>query len=99
VGAGQFMVVVTADHGMPPEPAPGHKRSFTVDISELVHTKFDPSRKLVAHYDPANSQVFIDTIRLREVKVKLSDISEYLESLPFIFAAYTEDEVRSATLP
>jgi hypothetical protein len=43
--------------------------------------------------------MFVDKTRLQELKLKLSDISEYLESLPFIFAAYTEDEVQSATLP
>lgn len=99
VGAGHYLIVLTADHGMPQEPAYGQERIFGPDITERVHTNFDPGRRLVAHYDPANSQVFVDKIRLQELKLRLSDIKEYLESLPFILAAYTEDEVQNATLP
>ena len=67
---------------------------------ELVHKKFDPDRAvLVTHFDARNNQLFVDKNRLRELGLKLSQIKEYLESQTFIYAAYTEDEVKNASLP
>jgi DNA-binding transcriptional MerR regulator len=66
---------------------------------ELVHKKFDPDRvALVTHFDARNNQLFIDKTRLRELGLNISQIKEYLEAQPFIYAAYTEDEVKNATL-
>jgi hypothetical protein len=100
VGANRFVVVITADHGMPSEPQTPRKRYFSNDIVELVHKKFDPDRAaLVSYFEPFNSQLFIDKSRLRELGLKLSQIKEYLEAQPFIYAAYTEDEIKNASLP
>jgi len=96
-GANQVVVVITADHGMPPEPQTPRKRYFNKDIVELVHKKFDPDgAALVTHFDARNSQLFVDKIRLRQLGLKLSQIQEYLEAQPFIYSAYTEDEIRNA---
>jgi type I phosphodiesterase/nucleotide pyrophosphatase len=99
-GANRFVVVITADHGMPPEPQAPRKRYFNKDIVELVHKKFDPDRAaLVTYFDARNNQLFIDKSRLRELGLKLSQIKDYLETQPFIYAAYTEDEIKNASLP
>jgi bisphosphoglycerate-independent phosphoglycerate mutase (AlkP superfamily) len=98
-GVNRFVVVVTADHGMPSEPQAPQKRYFNHDIVELVHKKFDPDRAgLVTHFDARNNQLFIDKSRLRELGLKLSQIKDYLEAQPFVYAAYTEDEVKNASL-
>ena len=70
-------------------------------LIELVNKKFDPERNaVVANFDPANTQVFINKARLRELGLSLSQIKAYLEAQPFIYAAYTEDEIeRAASLP
>jgi len=101
VGANQFLAVITADHGMPSEPQAPRKRYFDKDFIELVNKKFDPERNaVVANFDAANTQVFINKARLRELGLSLSQIKEFLEAQPFIFAAYTEDEIeRAASLP
>jgi predicted AlkP superfamily pyrophosphatase or phosphodiesterase len=97
VGPRRYVAVFTADHGMPPEPGSPTERRFSKKIVELVHEKFDPDRAaLVSNYESSNSQLFIDEHRLRELGLKLSEIREYLEAQPFIYAAYTEDEVRNA---
>jgi hypothetical protein len=86
---------------MPSEPQAPRKRYFDKDFIELVNKKFDPERNaVVANFDPANTQVFINKARLRELGLSLSQIKEYLEAQPFIYAAYTEDEIeRAASLP
>ena len=98
-GADRVVVVITADHGMPAEPQSPRKRYFNKDIVELVHKKFDPDQAaLVTHFDARNNQLFVDTSRLRELGLTLSQIKAYLEAQPFVYAAYTEDEVRSVSL-
>ena len=75
-------------------------RYFNKDIVELLHKKVDPDRAaLVTHFDARNNQLFVDKSRRRELGLKLSQIKEYLEAQPFIYAAYTEDEIKNASLP
>jgi predicted AlkP superfamily pyrophosphatase or phosphodiesterase len=98
-GANRFLVIITADHGMPPEPSAPRKRYFSNDIVELLHKKFDPDRAaLVTHFDARNNQLFVNKNRMNELGLKLSQIKEYLEAQPFIYAAYTEDEVKSVSM-
>lgn len=100
VGPNRYVAVLTADHGMPPEPKSPQKRHLSKDIVELIHKKFDPDRaKLISHYESSNSQLFVDKNRLRELGLKLSQIKDFLEAQPFIYAVYTEDEVKKALLP
>jgi hypothetical protein len=42
-------------------------------------------------------QIFVDEDRLQSLGLKLRDLAHYLESQPFIFAAFTNDDVRGAT--
>lgn len=99
VGRDRYVVAITADHGMPPEPDArrGQARHYTDDIVKLIHEKFDPEQgKLVKHYEPENAQIAIDRGRLRELGLSLDAVARYLETQPFIFAAYTEQEVGRA---
>jgi predicted AlkP superfamily pyrophosphatase or phosphodiesterase len=98
----RYVIALTADHGMPLEPgASGHARYYVEDIRDMIHDRFDPrERRLVLDFsDPANLQMTIDPVRLEELGVKASDVAAFVESLPFIRMAFTEDEVRAVRLP
>jgi predicted AlkP superfamily pyrophosphatase or phosphodiesterase len=100
VGPNRYVAVFTADHGMPSEPKSPQKRHLSQEIVELIHKKFDPDRAaLISHYESSNNQLFVDKNRLRELGLKLSQIKDFLEAQPFIYAVYTEDEVKKAPLP
>jgi hypothetical protein len=98
-GAGQTVVAITADHGMPGEPAPGH-RHYPDTIVEAIHERFDPTDRKVVHYynDAANSQMYIDTARLAARGFSLADLAAFLARQEYYAAAFTEDEVRGAQL-
>ena len=99
VGRDRYVVAITADHGMPPEPDTrrGQARHYTDEIVKLIHEKFDPGQgKLVKQYEPENAQMAIDRARLRELGLSLDTLARFLEAQPFIFAAYTEQEVGRA---
>jgi hypothetical protein len=93
---GRYLIALTADHGMPGEPTGASVRAYTEDIIRLIHDRFDPEGKLVLHYEPENSQLAIDVDRLTGLKRTLDDVARLLEQQPFVFAAFTEDEVRRA---
>jgi hypothetical protein len=97
-GAGRTVVAVTADHGMPPEPkAPDQSRRYVEDILAAVNQRFDPAGRLVLDFnDAANCQMYIDPERLDELKLTLDDVAAFLEEMPFIRFAFTEDQVRVA---
>lgn len=94
--AGNYLVVITADHGMPSEPPERGRRHFVPAIVESIHARFDPDKKLVTYYEPENGQIFVDRSRLRSLDVTLDDLAAFMRAQPFIHAAYTEDEVRRA---
>jgi hypothetical protein len=95
---GDYLLAVTADHGMPSEPpAGGTHRHFAPQIVDLLHKQFDPEgRTLVPYYEPENAQIFVDRDRLAALKLTLEDMARFLQRQPFMFAAYPEDEVRRA---
>ena len=90
----RYVLAITADHGMPGEPPAKSLRVYSDDVIKLVHDHFDPQGLLVQHYEPENSQIAIDMNRLAALNKTLADIARLLEKQPFIFAAFTEDEVR-----
>lgn len=96
-GVGQSVIAITADHGMPPEPAAG-SRYYSADIVPLLHERFDPAGKRVIQYydDAANNQLFIDTQRLQSLGFALKDVSAWLGAQDYFAAAFTEDEVKAA---
>jgi hypothetical protein len=95
-GPGRSVTVVTADHGMAPEPPPG-RRFLTKDIIAAIHQRFDPEGRVVQYYgDPTNVQLHLDTARLASQGHSLRDVAAFLEGLEMFAAAFTEDEVRAA---
>jgi hypothetical protein len=90
-----YLLAVTADHGMP--SAPPERRHLAPDVVELLHRKFDPEGKqLVTSYEPENAQMFVDEERLSHLGLTLGDLARVLEAEPYVFAAFTQDDVRRA---
>jgi predicted AlkP superfamily pyrophosphatase or phosphodiesterase len=99
-GARQTVIAITADHGMPSEPPAGHRRIYWEEVVEEIHRKFDPVEKQVVRFyaDPANQQIYLDRVRLRTLGYSLQEVAAFLESLPYIQVAFTEDEVRATRI-
>ncbi len=90
-----YLLAVTADHGMP--SAPPERRHFAPAVVDLLHQKFDPQAKqLVTAYEPENAQMFVDEDRLSHLGLTLGDLARFLEAQPFVFAVFTHDDVRRA---
>lgn len=98
-GAEGYLVAITADHGMPPEPPPGRARRYNNDIAKLIHDRFDPEARLVTYYGAENGQIYIDEARARALGVSMTQIRDLVLTQPFILYAYTEDEVARVRLP
>ena len=82
---------------MPPEPSSPDRRHLAPSIVDLLHEKFDPEAKqLITSFEPENGQIFIDEDRLSQLGLTLRDLAHFLESQPFLFAVFTNDDVRSA---
>ena len=92
-----YLLAVTADHGMPSEPSSPDRRHFAQSIVDLLHERFDPEAKqLITSFEPENSQMFVDEDRLSALHLTLRDLAHFLESQPFVFAVFTHDDVRLA---
>ena len=92
-----YLLAVTADHGMPPEPSSPDRRHFAPAIVDQLHQKFDPAAKqLITSFEPENCQIFVDEHRLSDLGLSLRDLAHFLESQPFLFAVFTNDDVRRA---
>jgi hypothetical protein len=92
-----YLLAVTADHGMPSEPPSPDRRRFVPDIVARLHERFDPQAgKLITLFDPENCQLFVDEHRLAELGLTLRDLAGFLESEPYIFAAFTNDDALRA---
>ena len=92
-----YLLAVTADHGMPPEPSSPDRRHLAPAIVDLLHQKFDPAAKqLITSFEPENCQIFVDEHRLSDLGLTLRDLAHFLESQPFLFAVFTNDDVRRA---
>lgn len=93
-----YLLAVTADHGMPPEPPSPDRRHFTTAVVELLHEKFDPEGKqLITSFEAENCQIYVDEERLGRLGLTLRDLARFLEAQPYIFAAFTIDDVRAAS--
>jgi len=94
---GDYLLAVTADHGMPSEPPSPDRRHFATSIVDLLHDKFDPEGKqLITSFEPENAQMFVDEDRLLHLGLTLGDLARFLETQPFVFAVFTQDDVRQA---
>jgi hypothetical protein len=66
-------------------------------IVDLLHEKFDPEAKqLITSFEPENAQIFVDEDRLSHLGLTLRDLAHFLDSQPFLFAVFTNDDVRRA---
>jgi len=93
-----YLLAVTADHGMPSEPPSPDRRHFAPSIVDLLHERFDPEAKaLITSFDAENCQIFVDETRLSDLGLTLRGLADFLESLPYLFAVFTDDEVRRAS--
>ena len=82
---------------MPSEPAATDRRHFAPSIVDLLHEKFDPeAKKLITSFDAENCQIFVDENRLSDLGLTLRGLADFLESQPFLFAVFTDDDVRRA---
>src|SRR4029453_10627986 len=76
-----YLLAVTADHGMPSEPSSPDRRHYAPAIVDLLHAKFDPDAKqLVTAYEAENGQIFIDEERLTALGLELDTLARFLES-------------------
>src|SRR5688572_11132783 len=92
-----YLLAVTADHGMPSEPPSPDRRHSAQSIVDLLHEKFDPEAKqLITSFEPENSQIFVEEDRLSALGLTLRDLAHFLESQPYLFAIFTHDDVRRA---
>lgn len=95
-----YLLAVTADHGMPSEPSSPDRRHFAPSIVDLLHERFDPGgKRLITSFDAENCQIFVDEDRLSDLGLTLRDLADSLESLPFVFAVFTDEDVRRAADP
>lgn len=94
-GKGRFVVVVTADHGMPG----GNGRHFAQDLIAAIDGRFGAGTVQMLR-DGANSQVHVDTARLAAAGHTLDEVATFLVQGPtavgYIKYAFTETEVRAA---
>jgi hypothetical protein len=51
-------------------------------------------KTLIPYYEPENAQIFVDMDRLAALKLTLRSLADYLQSEPYMFAVFTEEEVR-----
>jgi len=92
-----YLLAVTADHSMPSEPSSPDRRHSVPSIVDLLQEKFDPEAKqLITSFEPENRQIFVDEDRLSYLGLQLRDLAHFLESQPFLFAVFTNDDVRRA---
>jgi hypothetical protein len=92
-----YLLAVTADHGMPSEPPSPDRRHFAPAFIDLLHQRFDPEAKqLITSFEVENGQIFVDEDRLSYLGLTLRNLADFLESQPYLFAVFTNDDVRLA---
>jgi predicted AlkP superfamily pyrophosphatase or phosphodiesterase len=91
-----YLLAVTADHGMPSEPSTADRRHFSSSVVDILHKKFDREAKLINSFESENSQIFVDESRLRQLGLTLRDLANFLEAQPFVFSVFTNEDVRRA---
>jgi hypothetical protein len=88
-----YLLAVTADHGMPSIPTSPARRHSVPALTDLMHQQFDPEELLIASFEPENCQIQIDEDRLSKPSLTLNDLAKFLEAQPYLFAVFTQDEV------
>ena len=87
---------ITADHGMPDEPPEASLRVRYPEVTALVNDRFDPDGPgVVSFFGSSENQMYLARERLETLGLTVRDVADYLETLPFVHLAITEDEVRA----
>jgi len=95
-GEGGWVLAVTADHGMPPEPEPPRARRRYGEVRRTLRDALDPEGPgVVEHLSGADAQIYLDRKRMDELGLDAGDAARVLEGLEWIFAAFPADEVRT----
>jgi predicted AlkP superfamily pyrophosphatase or phosphodiesterase len=93
-GEGRYLVVVTADHGLPPDDAvPRYLEDLTLWLGRSLDRSGDrDGRSAVVGID--GYQVILDPVELAEEGVDLPKVRELLLTDPHVIRAWTAPEVR-----
>jgi hypothetical protein len=92
-----YVVAITSDHGMPDEPVGPDRRHLHAKLIGEIDRRFDTNGPgVVLGLGGADSQIYLDHERLAGLGLTTADVAAYLETLAFIHAAYTADEVEAA---
>ena len=92
-----YLLAVTADHGMPSEPPSPDRRHFAPAIVDLLHEQLDPqAKRLILSFEPENGQIFVDEDRLADLRLTLRDLAAFLESQPFVVVVFTNADASRA---
>jgi predicted AlkP superfamily pyrophosphatase or phosphodiesterase len=100
--SGDFVLVITADHGMPPEPPEGLPRISYDEVRALIDARFDPDGPgVVLHFEGSENQLYLDHDRLARLGLDIEAVARFLESQAFVDRAIPEADVaaRAALLP
>jgi len=96
-GEGGWVLAVTSDHGMAPEPPTGRSRHYVEEIVANLDGRFDPSGPGVVRFlDDSALQIYLDRDRLAELGTTVDDVARYMEGLPWVEATFTLGEVAAA---
>src|SRR5262249_17358033 len=100
VGATNYVIAITADHGMPPELPAGSRRIFVEDIADAVDAQLGVKvlgDTACAYFDDGSSQICIDDSVLALKKKKLQDIDGPLRKADLLIRyVFTEKQVADA---
>ncbi len=98
-GPDGYVVLVTADHGMSPEPTGERRRRTYAEVRAQVNERFDPDGPgLVLHFEGSENYMYLDQERLQGLGLEVADVAEFLESLPWVAAAITEADLASSAV-
>ena len=99
-GSRGFVLAVTADHGMPTARMAGEDSLTAQSLCEALRTHFGlDSTVVLRYYDGASHQLYVDRTALAARHHTLDELRGYLETLPRIRYAFTEDDLQRVTLP
>ena len=106
-GAGNVLVILTADHGAAPIPEENQKRKLPggrIDpvrvraaLETALHDKFGGSNWILFSADSGESGIYLNPATARAQKVEVADAeaaaAEALRAMPHIFRAYTRTQL------
>lgn len=97
VGTDEYVLAVTADHGVAGEPPEERARHDYEELMGAVDGEFDPEGPGVTLFvGGADMQLYLDRTRLAELDVAPGEVARFLETLPYIAHAFTAAEVAEA---